>query len=153
MEKHFDNSIDDDILFGISEIGYTNVKLGMEWLRHSDKQTASRRKGKYRMLVFDGHGSHLTDEFTYYCWEHNIIPFRLPAYSTHLLQPLDIDVFQPFKHWHQVVLYNEVRYGAFEFSKVDFLAVFQEIHDRTFKKRLCSQLGPKQGYFHSIQML
>jgi len=151
MENHFDNSIDDHILFGISEIGYKNVKLSMEWLRHFDKQTASRRKGKYRMLVFDGHGSHLTDEFTYYCWEHNIIPVRLLAHSTHLLQPLDIGVFQPFKHWHQVVLYNDVRYRAFEFSKVDFLAVFQEIHDRTFKKkRLYSQLGPKQGYFHSI---
>jgi hypothetical protein len=44
------------------------------------------------MIIFDGHESHLTDEFTYYCWEHNIIPFRLPAHSTHLLQPLDIGV-------------------------------------------------------------
>ena len=92
------NSIDDNILFGISEIGYTNVKLSMEWLWHFDKQTASQRKGKYRMLVFDGHRSHLTDEFTYYCWEHYIIPFQLSAHSTHLLQPLDIGVFQPFKH-------------------------------------------------------
>jgi DDE superfamily endonuclease len=97
IEKHFDNSIDDDVLFD-SETGYTNAKLSMEWLRHFDKQTASRQKGKYRMLVFDGHRSYLTDEFTYYCWEHDIIPFRLPAHSTHLLQPLDIGVFQPFKH-------------------------------------------------------
>jgi hypothetical protein len=67
MEKHFDNAIDDDVLFATSESGYSNAYLGLEWLKHFDKQTASQRKGKYRMLVFNGHGSHLTDEFTYYC--------------------------------------------------------------------------------------
>jgi len=100
IEKHFDNAIDNDVLFAMSESGYSNAYLGLEWLKHFDRQTAGRREGKYRMLVFDGHGSHLTDEFTYYCWEHDIIPFRLLSHSTHLLQPLDIGVFQPFKHWH-----------------------------------------------------
>ena len=75
------------------------------------------------------------DEFTYYCWEHNIIPFQLPAHLTHLLQPLDISIFQLFKHWHQVFLYTEVWYGALEFSKVDFLVAFQKIHNKTFKKK------------------
>ena len=67
MEKHFDNAIDDGVLFAISESGYSNAYLGMEWLKHFDKQTAGRQKGKYRLLVFDGHRSHLTYEFTYYC--------------------------------------------------------------------------------------
>jgi hypothetical protein len=119
----------------------------MEWLRHFNKQTNSKRKGKYRMIIFDGHESHLTDEFTYYCWEHNIIPFRLPAHSTHLLQPLDIGVFQPFKHWHQVFLHTEVRYGALEFSKVDFLAAFQKIHNKTFKKKTILSAWAKAGLF------
>jgi hypothetical protein len=87
------------------------------------------------MLVFNGHRSHLTDEFTYYCWEHNIIPFRLPSHSMHLLQPLDIGVFQLFKHWHQVHLHKAVRYSALEFTKLDFLAAFQRIHERTFKRK------------------
>jgi hypothetical protein len=43
MEKHFDNGIDDGVLFGMSESGYSNTYLGMEWLKHFDRQTASRR--------------------------------------------------------------------------------------------------------------
>ncbi len=27
-------------------------------------------------------------------------PFGLPSHTTHLLQPLDVCVFQPLKHWH-----------------------------------------------------
>jgi hypothetical protein len=64
MEKHFDNAIDDGVLFAMSESGYLNAYLGLGWLKHLDKQTAGRRKGKYPLLVFDGHGSHHTDEFT-----------------------------------------------------------------------------------------
>jgi hypothetical protein len=98
------------------------------------------------MLVFDGHGSHLTDDFTYYYWEHDIIPFRLPSHSTHLLQPLDIGVFQPFKHWHQVHLHEAVRYGALEFTKLDFLAAFQWIHERKFKRKTILSVWEKGGF-------
>jgi hypothetical protein len=67
MEKHFNNSINDEVLLATSESGYSNAYLGMEWLKHFNGQTASQQKGKYQMLVFDIYRSHLTDEFTYYC--------------------------------------------------------------------------------------
>jgi len=41
MEKHFDNAIDNRVLFGMSESGYSNAYLGIEWLKHFDRQTAS----------------------------------------------------------------------------------------------------------------
>jgi hypothetical protein len=67
IEKHFDNVIDDNVLFAISKFGYSNVYLGLEWLKHFDQQTARQQEGKYQILVFDGYRSYLTDEFTYYC--------------------------------------------------------------------------------------
>jgi hypothetical protein len=72
----------------------------------------------------DGHGSHLTDEFINFCWDCNIIPFLLPPHSTHLLQPLDIGVFQSFKHYHQEMLEESIRFGGIEFKREDFLASF-----------------------------
>jgi hypothetical protein len=45
------------------------------------------------MLIFDGHGSHLSDEFLLFAWEKKILPFLFPAHTTHLLQPLDVGVF------------------------------------------------------------
>jgi len=41
MEKHFDNAINNRVLFAISESGYSNAYLGMEWLKHFNRQTAS----------------------------------------------------------------------------------------------------------------
>jgi len=32
MEKHFNNYIDDDVLFALSKTGYTNAYLTIEWL-------------------------------------------------------------------------------------------------------------------------
>lgn len=32
--------------------------------------------------------------------KNKIILFRLPTHSTHLTRPLDVGVFQPFKHYH-----------------------------------------------------
>jgi hypothetical protein len=37
MEKHFDNAIDDGVLFATSESGYSNAYLGKEWLRNFDR--------------------------------------------------------------------------------------------------------------------
>jgi len=97
-EQHFDNDLDDDVLFGISESRYTNDRLSFEWIKHFDKQTKDSKKGKYKLLIIDGHGSYLTYEFVNYCWDYDIIPFLLPAHTTHLLQPLNIGVFQSYKH-------------------------------------------------------
>src|SRR6266536_1261664 len=117
LEKHFDNDLDDDTLMAITSSRYSNNLMGMEYIQHFHKMTEHLAKGKYRMLIFDGHGSHILDNFTWFCWQKNIVPFRLPAHTTHLLQPLDVGIFQPLKHWHQVVLHDSIQYGYLEYSK------------------------------------
>lgn len=67
LRKHFDNDIDDNVLFARSDSGFTNDKLTLSWLKHFDKYTKNRTKGRYRMLIFDGYGSHVTQEFITYC--------------------------------------------------------------------------------------
>ena len=47
------------------------------------------------MLIFDGHGSHLTEEIHELALTHNIHLFCLPAHTTHKLQPLDVGIFGP----------------------------------------------------------
>jgi hypothetical protein len=85
-------------LFTRSPTGFSNEGLGLVCLKHFDKFTMISRKGSYSMLLFDGHGSHLTQDFIDYCWENKIRPYRFPAHLTHLLQLLDVGVFQGFKH-------------------------------------------------------
>ena len=98
LRRYFkNNDLDSDITFARSESGYLNDKLGVRYLKHFN-YWASKSTGKYWMLIFDGHGSHLTQEFLDYCWLHHIRPFQLPLYTTHLLQPLDVGVFLSLKH-------------------------------------------------------
>ena len=45
----------------ISENGWTTDEIGLRWLEKLFiPATTSRTRGKYRLLVLDGHGSHLT---------------------------------------------------------------------------------------------
>src|SRR5204863_3840507 len=75
-EKHFPKGLNDDIRIGVSKSEYTNDLLSYVWLKHFDIQTQPA-DGAWRMLIMDGHGSHLTREFVDYCFEPevNIVPF------------------------------------------------------------------------------
>ena len=83
--------IDDDTLLAVSE---TNDVLGLR------RFTAKRQREPFpphRLLLLDGYGSHCTKEFTDFC-DCKTIPLCLPLHTTHLLQALNVIVFQPYKH-------------------------------------------------------
>ena len=83
-----------DWKLNISDSGWTTDKIGLEWLKsHFIPLTNDRTKGKYRMLLLDGHGSHLTAEFDRICSENNVIPMCVPPHSSYPLQPLDVGCF------------------------------------------------------------
>ncbi|KAL3712109.1 hypothetical protein TMatcc_000805 [Talaromyces marneffei ATCC 18224] len=75
-----------DWRINISENGWTTDQIGLEWLKtHFIPNINGRTMGRYRMLILDGHGSHLTAEFDHTCIENNIIPICMPPHSSHLL--------------------------------------------------------------------
>lgn len=97
------------------------------------------------MLIFDGYGSHVTQDFLDYCWANHIRPFQLPPHSTHLSQPLDVGVFQKFKFEFKQCLREEVFYGATEITKTDFFSLFNKFSARTFTPKLCQAAFRKTG--------
>jgi hypothetical protein len=85
LRKYFQNDINGDTLFARSATGFSNDKLGLVYIKHFDHFMKDSQKGKYRMLLFDGYGSHIIQEFIDYCWQNTIWPYHLPAHLTHLL--------------------------------------------------------------------
>lgn len=71
-----------------------------------------------RLLILDGYGSHLTYEFYEYALKHKIELFAPPTHSTHLMQPLDVGCFQPYKHYHSKAIAMTTRNGIPELSKL-----------------------------------
>jgi hypothetical protein len=134
QERWYTNAdLEDNACIAVSENGYSNDELGLRWLEHFDKFTAPCTWGSYWLLLLDGYGSHCTHEFIKFCTERNIIPFVLPPHTTHLLQPLDVMVFQPYKHYHAEAIDAATRTGCSDFNKLEFLAAITSIRKKALK--------------------
>ena len=118
----------------VSPNGWTTDEIGLRWLQYLFiPATTSRTAGKYRLLVLDGHGSHLTPRFDQLCNENNIIPICMPAHSSHLLQPLDVGCFAPLKRAYGGLVEKLMRTGVNYIDKYDFLDAFPAARESAFK--------------------
>ncbi|KAF9450871.1 hypothetical protein P691DRAFT_788267 [Macrolepiota fuliginosa MF-IS2] len=83
----------------ISPTGWTDNKLGLEWIKRDFIPYALKHcvsKSAPILLIYDGHESHKTSELK--CWVYSvkdceIITFCFSSKCTHKLQPLNIAVF------------------------------------------------------------
>ncbi|KAM4061655.1 DDE superfamily endonuclease [Hirsutella rhossiliensis] len=80
----------------------------------------------HRLLVIDGFTGHTGLDFIQYCIKFDIIVAVFPPHSTHILQPLDVGVFQPLKHAQQKILHKFIESGELNFTRHDFLKSFWE---------------------------
>ena len=64
LEKYFRNDLDNDTLLAMSETGFTNDQLAIEYIKHFEEHAKKPKhnQGCKRLLVIDGHGSHMTQE-------------------------------------------------------------------------------------------
>jgi hypothetical protein len=114
-----------DWVIGVSDNGWTDDILGLTWLKQVfEKHSAHRTRGVYRLLILDGHGSHLTPEFDLFCAEHSIITLCMPPHSSHLLQPCDVSFFAVLKRLYGQQIQGYIRSGSHHIDKQDFLEAY-----------------------------
>jgi hypothetical protein len=78
-EKH-------DLHVGTSVNGWSNDALSVAWLKQVfNRYTRVRARGKYRLLVLDGHSSHVTQAFIEYAHTNKILLLVFPLHATHAL--------------------------------------------------------------------
>ncbi|GKU14150.1 unnamed protein product [Fusarium langsethiae] len=124
-----------DWAIALSENGWTNNQLGLDWLKHFNEHTTNRSTGPYRLLILDGHESHQSTEFTAYCKEKNMIPLYMPPHSSHLLQPLDVSCFGSLKKAYGREIERLVRRRRNHITKNQFSTAFYAAHQATIIKR------------------
>jgi len=98
----------------------------MDWIRHFNFHIVSRTKGKYRLLILNGHNSYHSEEFETYCQEYNIITLCMPPHSSYLLQLLDIGCFGLLKKAYSCQIEQLMRMNITYISKLEFLYTFRE---------------------------
>jgi hypothetical protein len=83
--------------FSTSNSGWTSDNHAYEWLTTLFDPETRRNDEKRRLLILDGHGSHLTARFIAFCLDARIDLVCLPPHTSHILQPLDVGLFGPLK--------------------------------------------------------
>jgi hypothetical protein len=134
------SNIPEDWSIGVSENGWTTNEIGLHWLEHVfDKHTVAHTIGRYRLLILDGHGSHINPEFDRYCQQHSIIVLCMPAHSSHLLQPLDVSCFAVLKRSYGRLVEQKMSLGVNHIDKQEFLLLYQQARlDAIYKDNIKS---------------
>lgn len=114
-----------DWTIGLSENGCTNDELALLWLvKVFDRYTKAHMIRVFRLLIMDGHGSHTTPDFNYFCSQYSIIVLYMPPHSSHLLQPLDISCFSPLKRIYGQKVEEGICLRINHTDKIEFLRIF-----------------------------
>jgi len=96
--------IDNNTLFTYSKAGYASSEIVLAWFDQSFGPCSRPAQGitQHQILVLNGHGLHVNNiEFIEHAIANNVHLICLPAYTTHILQPLDIGLFSPLGQYYQ----------------------------------------------------
>ena len=102
--------------------------MGLKWLTKVFCPYTARGSRGTRLLLVDGHSSHVNLAFLDYAMSNRIVVLVLPPHSTHRLQPLDLGLFGPLSQAYNLQMQQfMLRYQGFvSLSKRDFYGLFQE---------------------------
>lgn len=86
----------------LSDSGWSNGEIFQEYLRTHfiPHVRPAPNSSQPILLIYDGHSSHKTQKLITWAKEQGLVLFVLPAHSSHLLQPLDVSIFGPFKNYY-----------------------------------------------------
>ena len=98
MSSWISHEVQGQWFFSCNIKGWTSNIHGEFWLKHCfEPTTRTKVNGQKCLLLYDGHDSHISAQFVRFYIDHNIILFLLLLHSSHLLQPLNINIFSPLK--------------------------------------------------------
>jgi hypothetical protein len=132
LSAWYEEDIPRDWAIAVSDNGWTNNEIGVEWLKHFNTHTKTRVVGTCQLLVLDGHESHHSIEFQELCKENNIYTLCMPPHSSHLLQPLDVGCFSPLKRAYSREIEALIRNHINHITKLEFLPAFKAAFTQPF---------------------
>src|SRR5450432_2970114 len=105
---------------------WTDNELGVKWLKQCfDLETRSITR-KPRILIMDGHSSHISTEALKFYIASNIIVLCLLVYSIHITQPLDVGIFRPLAMAYSKGVIEKGEYSLiYSVDKLQFLDIYQ----------------------------
>ena len=116
-------------LYNCSESGWMEGQQFLEWFSKVFVAGTSNLDGP-KLLIFDGHSSHISPQVVDLAVQNNIELLCLPAHTSSILQPLDVAVFKAVKGAWRKCLWsydNESRYSNVD--KQTFPKLLKQLSD------------------------
>ena len=134
MDSWYHSNLDSTELFLLSDTGYSNTQLALDWLQHFIEHTALYKQEEPKILLLDSHPSHLSYEFLKAAEASYIELYTFPSHLIYILQLLDVGIFQPYKHYHREAVLKAIRDMDLEYNVASFKRDLSNIRKQTFKK-------------------
>lgn len=113
--------------FAASPTGWTNDAIALYYMDKVFEPATKAKAGRSRrLLILDGHGSHINMAFLEWCHSHKVIVIAFPPHTTHCLQPLDVSLFSPLatRYSQHLDRYIHSSLGISSVRKADFFRIF-----------------------------
>ena len=123
---------------GVSDNGWVTTELFYKWFEHFVDHVRPSVE-KRVLLIMDNHSSHISISLLCEARRCGVDIITLPPHSSHVLQPLDISVYGPFKKaWtRQVQFFHDTHPGQ-RVTDGDIGELFGRAYDSTVKKNPAS---------------
>lgn len=116
--------------------GWTNNIHGVQWLQKCfEPATRDKADNEFRLLICDGHDSHISADFIQHCIANRVILILLPPHCSHLMQPLDVGIFFPLKQAIGCFLDRVYRTGIARLQKIEWLESFIQAREKALNKQ------------------
>lgn len=118
-------------IYGKSNSGFLDSELFLAWFNQIFlKYTPA---SETRLLLVDGHASHLSIKLIDRAIESDVVLLCLPPHTTHMLQPLDVAVYRALKaELGKVVAQARQLSSSVWVSKAAFSGVFRVAYQQAF---------------------
>lgn len=117
------------------QITWASKNLGLEWLKRVfDPLTRDKAAGRQRLLIADGHGSHIRADFIAYCMENQIDLLIMPAHCSHILQPLDLGIFSAFERYHSCETHAISRLSSQRIPRSEWIELLSRAREKAISK-------------------
>ncbi|KAJ8931583.1 hypothetical protein NQ314_015484 [Rhamnusium bicolor] len=119
----------EDAVYNCSPSGWMESSQFANWLENVFIKHTTKLEGP-KLLIFDGHNSHLTIPLIEMACANNITLFSLPAHTSHALQPLDVGVFKSVKiAWRNVLKDYYRDTGCKNVNKITFPSLLKKLKE------------------------
>ncbi|SJX64778.1 related to transposase [Sporisorium reilianum f. sp. reilianum] len=126
---------------------WTDNELTILWVENVfDANTKPSIPSEWCLLIIDGHTSHTSSRFIDALWKQHILPVCLPAHATHIMQPLDVNIFGPITaaYWH-LVTELAPHVAATGIDKVQFGMLYTQARAKTLTSAVAKKAFQDTG--------